>query len=124
MNEGSKSSSGSGTGIVLAIAVLVAVGIFIYWGFGPESFGERATVWEYGHGEGTARTATEEQINTFYKKVMAKRPDRRQNCQKYKKALMRYQYGYEYKSDKAWNKKYKQIIAAEVKAWKRSHGKR
>jgi len=123
MNEGSK-SSGSGAGIVLAIAILAAVGIFIYWGFGPYSYGEKATVWDYGHGEGAHRTATEEQINRFYEKVMQKPPNKRQGCQKYKKALMRYQYGYEYESDKVWNKKYKQIIADELKAWKRSHGKR
>jgi len=36
---------------------------------------------------------------------------------------MRREYGYEYESDSAWNKKYKQIITEEVRAWRKKHGK-
>jgi len=108
---------------ILAVIVLVVFAAFLFFAFGPTSYGERATVWDYGHGEGTHRTATEEQINNFYAKVMAKPPNKRQGCQKYKKSLMRYQYGYEHESDKTWTKKYKQIIAQELKAWKAKRGR-
>lgn len=122
MEKKSNSSGGAGS-VVFSAVVLVAILAFIVWGFGPESYGEKATVWEYGHGEGTSRFATEEQINSFYKKVMAKPPNRRGGCQKYKKKLMRYIEGYEYESDAKWNKRYKQIIAREMREWRKKHGK-
>ena len=119
----SKNSSGSGAAMVFAFFVLVAIAAFIFWGFGPESYGEKATVWDYGHGEGTHRFASEQQIERFYKRVMAKAPNKRGRCQKYKKELMRYQEGYEHESDSVWNKRYKEIIKAEMKVWKQKHGK-
>ena len=108
---------------ILAVILLIALAIFLLWGFGPESYGEKASVWDYGHGEGTHRFATEQQIEGFYKRVMAKPPTKRQGCQKYKKKLMRYQYGYEYEPDSVWDKKYAKIIADEMKQWKKRSGK-
>lgn len=112
-------TSSSGASPILVIAVLIAIGAFIFWGFGPNSYGEKASVWDYGHGEGTHRFATEQQIENFYTKVMAKPPNKRQGCQKYKKTIMRYQEGYEYESDSVWNKRYKEIIASEMKEWRK-----
>ena len=110
--------------LILPLLTIIGIGAFIFWGFGPNSYGEKATIWDYGHGEGTHRTATEEQINNFYAKVMTKPPNKRGGLQKYRKKLMRYEYGYEYESDAVWDKAYKKIIREQTREWKAQRKKR
>jgi len=123
MNNGNSSNAGGAiAGLVFVIlAALVICLITQPMGFGTPA--DKALIWDYGHGRYSHLEATDKQIDSFYKKVMAKSPDKRSRCQKYKKSMMRREYGYEYESDSAWNKKYKQIITEEVRAWRKKHGK-
>lgn len=106
--------------MLLVVACVVAIPLY---SFSEGSGDDKIRIWNYGHGENAHLRASDEEIDAFYKKVIAIPPNKRGRLQKYRKSLMRWQEGYEYEPDSVWNKKYKQLIRAETKAWKKRHKK-